>query len=432
MLGGWWGLAIGAAVQIFSSYSNDMDRISENAKGFRDSAYNKKKGYEDELADEKPTNSSDLQQRVNSMKELLRNSGDYTQTIEDQIARAKNLNEQYDILNKGIIAARDNSQQEANDSDVVAGALGASGGWGSGNPFSDTIEESVEDLNVAVSKYQTLLSGLDEETKSRMNSVANQFLKPEERVMSLDEKIRILAERGGANWNSFVVKSSNGSYDMVGSILAIGESANNVSNKINDISKKNIPRIINFLNKSFNLFGVDFSKWCNKNSSRFERMIDNMLDACKVNVPQIREYLKSIFYQEAGAKQPKKAGVNKVKPKTPMQQRVRRNLSKKGKSKGKVESQAAMLDSYLDETSDYNTDNNLQTELQNRYNEYKNRENKFKRGKISKALRDEAWESYNSLNEAAWEGLGYKFYPQDKKSNKVPKGRNRKPGGQRT
>lgn len=430
MLGGWWGLAIGAAVQIFSSYSSDMDRISENAKGFRDSAYNKKKGYEDELADEKPTNSADLQQRVNSMKELLRNSGDYTQTIEDQIARAKNLNEQYDILNKGIIAARDNSQQEANDSDVVAGALGASGGWGSGNPFADTIEESVEDLNEAVVKYQTLLSGLDEDTKSRMDSVANQFLKPEERAMSLDEKIRILAERGGANWDSFVLKSSNGSNDIANSIYKIGIRANKVSDQINDIAKKNIPRIISFLKKAFNLFGADFSKWCNKNSSRFERMIDNMLDACKVNVPQIREYLKSIFYQEAGAKQPKKAGGKKVKPKTPMQQRVRRNLSKKGKSKGKVESQAAMLDSYLDETSDYNTDNNLQTELQNRYNEYKNRENKFKRGKISKALRDEAWESYNSLNQAAWEGLGYKFYPQDKKSNKVPKGRNRNTGNQ--
>lgn len=430
MLGGWWGLAIGAAVQIFSSYSSDMDRISENAKGFRDSAYNKKKGYEDELADEKPTNSADLQQRVNSMKELLRNSGDYTQTIEDQIARAKNLNEQYDILNKGIIAARDNSQQEANDSDVVAGALGASGGWGSGNPFADTIEESVEDLNEAVVKYQTLLSGLDEDTKSRMDSVANQFLKPEERAMSLDEKIRILAERGGANWDSFVLKSSNGSNDIANSIYKIGIRANKVSDQINDIAKKNIPRIISFLKKAFNLFGADFSKWCNKNSSRFERMIDNMLDACKVNVPQIREYLKSIFYQEAGAKQPKKAGGKKVKPKTPMQQRVRRNLSKKGKSKGKVESQAAMLDSYLDETSDYNTDNNLQTELQNRYNEYKNRENKFKRGKISKALRDEAWNSYNSLNEAAWEGLGYKFYPQDKKSNKVPKGRNRNTGNQ--
>lgn len=430
MLGGWWGLAIGAAVQIFSSYSSDMDRISENAKGFRDSAYNKKKSYEDELANEKSTNSADLQQRVNSMKELLQNSGDYTKTIEDQIARAKNLNEQYDILNKGIVAARDNSQQEANDSDVVAGALGASGGWGSGNPFADTIEESVEDLNEAVVKYQTLLSGLDEETKSRMDSVANQFLKPGERALSLDEKIRILAERGGANWNSFVSKSSNGSYDIVGSILAIGESANKVSDQINGISKKNVPRIISFLEKSFNRYGVGFSKWCNKNSSRFERMIDNMLDACKVNVPQIREYLKSIFYQEAGVKPPKKAGGKKVKPKTPMQQRVRRNLSKKGKSKGKVESQAAMLDSYLDETSDYNTDNNLQTELQNRYNEYKNRENKFKRGKISKALRDEAWESYNSLNQAAWEGLGYKFYPQDKKSNKVPKGRTRNTGNQ--
>ena len=425
MLGGWWGLAIGAAVQIFSSYSSDMDRISENAKGFRDSAYNKKKSYEDELANEKPTNSADLQQRVNSMKELLQNSGDYTQTIEDQIARAKNLNEQYDILNKGIVAARDNSQQEANDSDVVAGALGASGGWGSGNPFADTIEDAVEDLNEAVIKYQTLLSGLDEDTKSRMDSVANQFLKPEERAMSLDEKIRILAERGGANWDSFVLKSSNGSNDIANSIYKIGIRANKVSDQINDIAKKNIPRIISFLKKSFNLFGADFSKWCNRNSSRFASMIERMLDACKVNVPQIREYLKSIFYQEAGAKQPKKAGGGKVeKQKTPMQQRVRRNLSKKGKSKAKVESQAAMLDSYLDETSDYNTDNNLQTELQNRYNEYKNRENKFKRGKISKALRDEAWESYNSLNQAAWEGLGYKFYPQDKKSNKVPKGRN--------
>lgn len=429
MLGGWWGLAIGAAVQIFSSYSSDMDRISENAKGFRDSAYNKKKSYEDELSNEKPTNSADLQQRVNSMKELLQNSGDYTQTIEDQIARAKNLNEQYDILNKGIVAARDNSQQEANDSDVVAGALGASGGWGSGNPFADTIEDAVEDLNEAVIKYQTLLSGLDEDTKSRMDSVANQFLKPEERAMSLDEKIRILAERGGANWDSFVLKSSNGSNDIANSIYKIGIRANKVSDQINDIAKKNIPRIINFLKKSFNLFGADFSKWCNRNSSRFASMIERMLDACKVNVPQIREYLKSIFYQEAGVKLPKKAsGGNAVKPKTPMQQRVRRNLSKKGKSKAKVESQAVMLDSYLDETSDYNTDNNLQTELQNRYNEYKNRENKFKRGKISKALRDEAWESYNSLNQAAWEGLGYKFYPQDKKSNKVPKGRKRSSG----
>ena len=429
MLGGWWGLAIGAAVQIFSSYSSDMDRISENAKGFRDSAYNKKKGYEDELANEKPTNSADLQQRVNSMKELLQNSGDYTQTIEDQIARAKNLNEQYDILNKGIVAARDNSQQEANDSDVVAGALGASGGWGSGNPFADTMEDAVEDLNEAVIKYQTLLSGLDEDTKSRMDSVANQFLKPEERAMSLDEKIRILAERGGANWDSFVLKSSNGSNDIANSIYKIGIRANKVSDQINDIAKKNIPRIINSLKKSFNLFGADFSKWCNRNSSRFASMIERMLDACKVNVPQIREYLKSIFYQEAGVKLPKKAsGGNAVKPKTPMQQRVRRNLSKKGKSKAKVESQAVMLDSYLDETSDYNTDNNLQTELQNRYNEYKNRENKFKRGKISKALRDEAWESYNSLNQAAWEGLGYKFYPQDKKSNKVPKGRKRSSG----
>lgn len=429
MLGGWWGLAIGLAVQTFSSYSSDMDRISENAKGFRDSAYNKKKNYEDELANEKPANSADLQQRVNSMKELLRNSGDYTQTIEDQITRAKNLNEQYDILNKGIVAARDNSQQEANDSDVVAGALGASGGWGSGNPFADTMEDAVEDLNEAVIKYQTLLSGLDEDTKSRMDSVANQFLKPEERAMSLDEKIRILAERGGANWDSFVLKSSNGSNDIANSIYKIGIRANKVSDQINDIAKKNIPRIINFLKKSFNLFGVDFSKWCNRNSSRFASMIERMLDACKVNVPQIREYLKSIFYQEAGAKQPKKAGGGKVeKPKTPMQQRVRRNLSKTGKSKARVETQATMLDSYLDETSDYNTDNNLQTELQNRYNEYKNRENKFKRGKISKALRDEAWESYNSLNQAAWEGLGYKFYPQDKKSNKVPKGRNRNSG----
>lgn len=431
MLGGWWGLAIGLAAQVYSSYSSDMDKISENANGFRESAYNKKKGYDEELSNDKPTNNSDLQQRVNSMKEILKNSGDYTQTIEDQIAKAKTLNEQYDILNKGVVAARDNSQQEVNDSDVIAGALGASGGWGAWNPFTDTIEEAVEGLNEAVVKYQTALSGLDGETKERMDSIANQFLKPEERVMSLEDKIRILAERGGANWDSFVIKSSNGSNDIANSIYKIGIRANKVSDKMNDIAQKNVPRIINFLKKSFNLFGADFSKWCNRNASRFESMINKILDACKVNVPQIREYLKSIFYKEAGAKQPKKSDGEKAeKQKTPMQQRIRKNLSKKGKSKTKVESQATMLDSYLDETSDYNTDNNLQTELQNRYNEYKNRENKYKRGKISKALRDEAFNSYNSLREAAWEGLGYKFYPQDKKSNKVPKGKSTHTGRQ--
>lgn len=424
MLGGWVGLALGVAVQTISSYNSAMDRITENANGLRDSAYNKKKGYEDELANDKPTNSADLQQRVNTMKELLRNSGDYTQTIEDQISKAKDLNEQYDILNKGIIAARDNSQQEANDSEVVAGALGASGGWGSGNPFTDTLEESVEDLNEAVIKYQTLLSGLDEDTKARMDSIANQFLKPEERTLALDEKIRILSQRGGENWDSFVLKSSNGSNDIANSIYKIGIRADKVTDKLNDISKNNVPRIIKYLQKAFNAFGIDFSKWCNNNSARFESMVEKMLDACKVNVPQIREYLKSIFYQEAGAKQPKKASGGKTeKPKTPMQQRIRKNLTKKGKNKSLIDRQASLLDSYLDETSDYNTDNNLQTELQNRYNEYKNRENKFKRGKISKALRDEAWENYNSLNQAAWEGLGYKFYPQDKKSNKIPKGK---------
>lgn len=429
MLGGWWGLAIGGAVQLISSYSNQTDRIYENAKNLRESAYEKTKGYDDMLSQGKPSNNGDMQQRIKDMEELLKNSGDYTQTIDDQIARAKSLNEQYDILNKGIIAAKQNSQAEQNDADIVAGAIGATGGWTQGLLFNDTIEENVEDLNKALAEYQTSLSVLDSVTKDKMSSVANEFLKPEERTKSLEEKIRILADRGGADWSNFMAKMVKWDSHLASSLTNIKNKATNFSDKLNEIAHDDIPRIIGYIKKAFNLFGADFSKWCNKNSSRFEGMLNRILDVCGLKIPQIREYLKSIFYQEAGAKQPKKAGGGKVeKPKTPMQQRVRRNLSKKGKSRAKVEAQATMLDSYLDETSDYNTDNNLQTELQNRYNEYKNRENKFKRGKISKALRDEAWESYNSLNQAAWEGLGYKFYPQDKKSNKVPKGRNRNSG----
>ena len=431
MLGGWWGLAIGGAVQLISSYSNQTDRIYENAKNLRESAYEKTKGYDDMLSQGKPSNNGDMQQRIKDMEELLKNSGDYTQTIDDQIARAKSLNEQYDILNKGIIAAKQNSQAEQNDADIVAGAIGATGGWTQGLLFNDTIEENVEDLNKALAEYQTSLSVLDSVTKDKMSSVANEFLKPEERTKSLEEKIRILADRGGADWSNFMAKMVKWDSHLASSLTNIKNKATNFSDKLNEIAHDDIPRIIGYIKKAFNLFGADFSKWCNKNSSRFEGMLNRILDVCGLKIPQIREYLKSIFYQEAGAKQPKKAGGGKVeKPKTPMQQRVRRNLSKKGKSKAKIEAQATMLDSYLDETSDYNTDNNLQTELQNRYNEYKNRENKFKRGKISKALRDEAWESYNSLNQAAWEGLGYKFYPQDKKSNKVPKGKNGRSGRQ--
>ncbi len=71
----------------------------------------------------------------------------------------------------------------------------------------------------------------------------------------------------------------------------------------------------------------------------------------------------------------------------------------------------------------YTARNNAKTELEKRYNIWKAEEDAKKKGKGDEATRLAAKKKYEDLRKAAYLGLGYEYIPENKKSNKVPKGK---------
>lgn len=71
----------------------------------------------------------------------------------------------------------------------------------------------------------------------------------------------------------------------------------------------------------------------------------------------------------------------------------------------------------------YTARNNAKTELEKRYNIWKAEEDAKKKGKGDEETRLAVKKKYEDLRKAAYLGLGYEYIPEDKKSNKVPKGK---------
>lgn len=71
----------------------------------------------------------------------------------------------------------------------------------------------------------------------------------------------------------------------------------------------------------------------------------------------------------------------------------------------------------------YTARNNAKTELEKRYNIWEAEEDAKKKGKGDEATRLAVKKKYEDLRKAAYLGLGYEYVPEDKKSNRVPKGK---------
>lgn len=84
------------------------------------------------------------------------------------------------------------------------------------------------------------------------------------------------------------------------------------------------------------------------------------------------------------------------------------------------------LDPLLKGVSDmYTARNNVKTKLDELYNKWKAEENAKKNGKGNEVERKRLKQEYDDLRAAAWKGLGYKYVPEDKKTNRTPKGEKR-------
>lgn len=406
LIGGWWGLAIGGIVQIASSIYGELSAIEEKTKSLQDPNSDWMKGYYDVLDAKKASNDAELRKQIEQMKKVLESSNAYTKTIDEQIKKAKDLNEQYEILRKGVEGAKD---MASGDAKVIANALGATGGWtGAGNPFNDSLEKNLQDMKESSDAYQRQLSALDSRTRAKMESVANSLLKPADASKTLEEKIRILSEEGGRKWGTFQARMIKWNKSIGFSIYRIGKRAGDVTSDINQIAEDDVPRIIKSMQKDFGLYGKDFKRWCKENPARFKNMLLQIMSEADWLIPQIRKKLEELtdFKFDSGKKP------NQVTGKTSMQQRVYENL-------GLDQRKYDLVSSFIEEGSWYKTKNNAQTALQDLADEMRSR----KRGGATKAEIAKARKDYNDMWNAVAQGFGYRFIPDDKKSNKVPKGK---------
>lgn len=406
LIGGWWGLAIGGIVQIASSIYGELSAIEEKTKSLQDPNSDWMKGYYDVLDAKKASNDAELRKQIEQMKKVLESSNAYTKTIDEQIKKAKDLNEQYEILRKGVEGAKN---MASGDAEVIANALGATGGWtGAGNPFNDSLEKNLQDMKESSDAYQRQLSALDSRTRAKMESVANSLLKPADASKTLEEKIRILSEEGGRKWGTFQARVTKWNKSIGFSIYRIGKRAGDVTSDINQIAEDDVPRIIKSMQKDFGLYGKDFKRWCKENPARFKNMLLQIMSEADWLIPQIRKKLEELtdFKFDSGKKP------NQVTGKTSMQQRVYENL-------GLDQRKYDLVSSFIEEGSWYKTKNNAKTALQDLVNEVRSRE----RGGATKAEIAKARKDYNDMWNAVAQGFGYRFIPEDKKSNKVPKGK---------
>lgn len=406
LIGGWWGLAIGGIVQIASSIYGELSAIEEKTKSLQDPNSDWMKGYYDVLDAKKASNDAELRKQIEQMKKVLESSNAYTKTIDEQIKKAKDLNEQYEILRKGVEGAKN---MASGDAEVIANALGATGGWtGAGNPFNDSLEKNLQDMKESSDAYQRQLSALDSRTRAKMESVANSLLKPADASKTLEEKIRILSEEGGRKWGTFQARMTKWNKSIGFSIYRIGKRAGDVTSDINQIAEDDVPRIIKSMQKDFGLYGKDFKRWCKENPARFKNMLLQIMSEADWLIPQIRKKLEELtdFKFDSGKKP------NQVTGKTSMQQRVYENL-------GLDQRKYNLVSSFIEEGSWYKTKNNARTALQDLADEVRSRE----RGGATKAEIAKARKDYNDMWNAVAQGFGYRFIPDDKKSNKVPKGK---------
>lgn len=402
-VGGWVGLTFMAVTQVISSIYNEFSAIKEKAESLQAPDSDWMKDYYDALGAKKGTTDTELKKQIDSMKQLLVKSDAYTKTIDDQIKKAKDLNEQYDILQKGVENAKNVA---SGDAGVIADAIGSTGGWKSGNPFNDTIEENLKDLQHSTDAYQLKLSAFDEVTKSKMDSVASAILGAAGAGKTLEDKIRILADEGGQKWAVFQANMVKWNKNIGFSIKVLGNKANDVTSDINEIANDDVPKILNTIKKHLGLYGNDFKNWCKQNPERFRSMLLQIMDEATWLVPQIKkklEELTSFEFKPSGKK-------NSITGRTVMQERVFENLNGNQKAYD-------LISSYIEEGSWYKTKNNAQSALQDLYNEMKSRQ----KGGASKASIAEAKKDYDTLYKAVLQGFGYRFIPEDKKSNKVPK-----------
>lgn len=346
------GITIGTA--LYSAYSQFKDSIKQDTDRINETAKTTVKTLSDTLSEvgNKGTGET-LQQQVDKMTDVLKQSGLYTDSIKEQIDSTDDLGKEYDILKQKIIDARNENNFTPSEGENFAKAKKASGaGFAGGASWfgqwtgigQDDIDENINDVAGNLAQLQMKMEKFGDSTKSSMEKVANSMLGARAAGMTFEEKLYTLYTTGGkgaATWRHFVDKVSNGNKDMKGSLENLEDDLRHFGANFGEIATDDIPKYLEYMAKSRNMDMVEFSRWCKQHPDKFRTMLDQMLSEANKKVPGLVARLQSVAMAilNIGKAKPQEGNTGPKVWKNPnkvgtIERKVFGKLQKAGKLKG--------------------------------------------------------------------------------------------------
>lgn len=316
-IGGWWGIGITAITSLLMGYYQWSSRVKEEEKSLIEGAKQKSKKYEDFLSGLGPKDSSNLSLQVDSMKEILKSSDDYTDSIKQQVESAGSLSKQYDILKEKIEDVKKANDGLADKYGVITNNATSATGLVSDNLFdmigadtpqwlqwlnglmNDDIAKNVEQAQESLSKFQVMFDELDSSTKAKMEDFIRSLMENNEDLsnqikgLPLTEQIRMLAAIGGDDWEKFVDKFANGSKETEKWLKELAERAKDSSDDVSEIMYDDVPRGLESVRKQLGLSQDQFRTWAKRNPEIFASMMDKMAQKANITSKTILYYFHS-------------------------------------------------------------------------------------------------------------------------------------------
>ena len=309
------GAAVGMA--LWMGYSQFYNRVKEREKALKDSARQHFDAYNDVLKNVSQKGDGGISRQVESMKEVLTSSGDYTDTIKAQVENAKTLSDQYDILKTKIESLRDsNNKLSGFYGSAVSNAMTATGtskdflleSFGIDTPewmqwtnglFDDDIEKNVEEAMQSIQKYQFMFDQVDKNTQASMGrfiqmlASKNKELANSIKGLPIAEQVRVLAYTGGDDWDAFVERFSNGSSEVASWLKNMQKAAKESSSDVSEIMYDDVPKLLESLREQLGMSQNQFKAWAAKNPEVFAKMMDTMTAKAGVSSKEILYYFQS-------------------------------------------------------------------------------------------------------------------------------------------
>ena len=324
---GWVSIGAMVGMEMYSAYSQWVDRIDDKTKEMKDLLKSRISDLskEQSLINEggKPKDNTALKARIDSMKQVLANSEEYTKTIDQQLEKSGSLAEQYDILAGAIDKAVEKQQNMLKYSDAAGDMIkGSTFSLNSKAPMlwqeymdwvpllgNGDITTVLEELNEAEKGLRKATDGLYL-YKDALHEVIEEVLNSNEipekfkenlRSAPFEEQLRLLAESGmwkkieGAMM-SVASKYGETADDVRKRSEIMKDAFEDVADKWKEIATGRIPMMMLALQKGRLKDIDDLRTWTQTNKEEVKGMLDELLNQFGAKTPHIRKYIKTMFY----------------------------------------------------------------------------------------------------------------------------------------